>query len=110
MVEIVAPGPGFINDADGNIWSADASLAAVTSGGPDATVLSLIVGLENIEGQFGPFGLKSVGIELTLGDILALEGKLVEIINAQPRDPIEVYGTPEHEAWLMDMEARGDYQ
>lgn len=26
------------------------------------------------------------------------------------RDPIEVYGTPEHEAWLMEMERRGDYQ
>jgi hypothetical protein len=23
-----------------------------------------------------------------------------------PRDPIEVYGTPEHEAWLLEMERR----
>jgi hypothetical protein len=22
------------------------------------------------------------------------------------RDPVEVYGTPEHEAWLMEMEAQ----
>lgn len=26
------------------------------------------------------------------------------------RDPYEVYGTMEHEAWLMEMERRGDYQ
>lgn len=26
------------------------------------------------------------------------------------RDPVEVYGTPEHEAWLIEMERTGDYQ
>lgn len=25
-----------------------------------------------------------------------------------PRDPVEIYGTPEHEAWLIEMERRGD--
>lgn len=33
-------------------------------------------------------------------------GEVAEAIDAWRRDPMEIYGTPEHEAWLMEMERR----
>jgi hypothetical protein len=37
--------------------------------------------------------------------------RTVEANKPEPEyDPFDHYGTPEHEAWLVEMERRGDYQ
>lgn len=61
--------------------------------------------LEDARGESGACGDPECGCHLVPARI---EEELE--YRETPRPAIEVYGTEEHEEWLMEMERRGDYQ